>query len=175
MGSVYFFAPGNKIVIPLAFICGGKMFFMIGVFLKMDTGLAHLISSIVTGVASIIAAIIAGFYAVRTAEAKTKPLDAKPPLKNDGKEALEIAKRERPKRNKSVGIIFYALVMGLVSMFVGFFIAYAGNSLFGSEAFYYDPFSDSIDPAIVSGLLGFLAFLIGYKFIRYKEVVDCPS
>jgi hypothetical protein len=113
----------------------------------MDTGFAQVISSALGAIASVVVAIIAGYFTVRAAEAK---VTEKTPAQQKSSEKPAVSWRK---------ITLYALLTGIVAMPLGFAIAYTGNSLSGVPQ--YMLFGDSLDPALVSGILCSIGFMLG--------------
>jgi hypothetical protein len=125
----------------------------------MDTGLAQVISSILVAIASIVAATITGYFTVRAAIIKAE----------GKKEVSSQTQYIQPVTSPAVRRPFwlYALGWGLICMPLAFAVAYTGNSLSGVPT--YRLFGDSLDPALVSGMLGFVGFLLG-NWLGSKEL-----
>ena len=117
----------------------------------MDTGFAQVVSATLGAIASIVVAIVAGYFNVKAAEAKAAEKDAAASKQSATKSTISWSK-----------FLFYGFIVGIIAMPIGFAIAFTGNSLSGGYSTPdFTASSDSLDPALVGGILGFAGFLLG--------------
>ena len=117
----------------------------------MDTGFAQVVSAALGAIASIVVAIVAGYFNVKAAEAKIAEKN-----QNIQKQGVNKPTISRSK------FVLYGFIVGILAMLLGFVIAYTGKSLNGGDfTSTFTIVSDSLDPALVSGILGFAGFLLG--------------
>ena len=135
----------------------------------MDAGFAQVVSSALGALGSVTVAVIAGYFTVRAAQVQMRERETSEQVKVGKKETSEqgmVGDKETPepmqfiKAANSWSIwVVYALVCGVVSIPLAFAFAYTGNSLSGDSSNIL--FGDSLDPALVSGILGFVGFMLG--------------
>jgi len=112
----------------------------------MDTALAQVIASIIGAIASIVVAVIAGYYTVKAAQMKVARAERPTP---------EVVRREIPWPKLAI----YALTLGILNVPIAFSLAFTGNSLSGVPSEWL--IGDSLDPAIVGGVLWAVGFILG--------------
>ena len=139
----------------------------------MDSAVSQVIASIIGAIASIIVAFIAGYFTVQAAQVSAASLEV--PRPEGTGDSVSVVKATRWPSWLST------LTVGLVGAVISFALAFTGDFLFlmrhTSAQFLWIPalvsahlISDSIDPALVGGLMAMIGFWTGrYTYRKVQE------